>query len=132
MGWDSPGAGVASGMRCGPPDSIARDINMAAESSWGVHVGPGGKMETDQIILTEQVSILHPFLLVSAILRDREKKTKAEVERVRDRERPQPAGAVDRRLGHASGWRGSRKRARSLTRGHVLIILISALSPVLP
>lgn len=83
MGWDSSGAGVASGMRCGPPDSIARDINMAAESSWAVHVGPGGKMETDQIILTEQVSILHPSLLVSTILRDRDRET----ERKRQRQR---------------------------------------------
>lgn len=83
MGWDSSGAGVASGMRCGPPDSIARDINVAAESSWVVHVGPGGKMETDQIILTEQVSILHPSLLVSTILRDRE----AEIERQREKDK---------------------------------------------
>ena len=86
MGWDSSGAGVASGMRCGPPDSIAWDINMAAESSWGVHVGPGGKMETDQIILTEQVSILHPSFLVSTILRDSDRETERKRQRQRWRE----------------------------------------------
>ena len=35
MAWESLGAGVVPGRRCGPPDRITGDINMAAETSTG-------------------------------------------------------------------------------------------------
>ena len=35
VAWDSLGAGLVSGMRCGPPESISRNINMAAENLSG-------------------------------------------------------------------------------------------------
>lgn len=69
----------------------------------GCSLGPAGKMEADQVILTEQVSILHPSQLVSTILREterqteteRQKKTKAEMERVRERGRQRETPACE-------------------------------------
>ena len=89
----------------------------------GCSLGPDRKMETDQIILTEQVSILRPSLLVSTIPRETERQTEternrqrqrwreSETEREGDRERPQCARTVVCRPGDAGRWRGPRKRA---------------------
>ena len=51
----------------------------------GCSLGPNRKMETDQIILTEQVSILRPSLLVSTIPRKTERQTETERNRQRQR-----------------------------------------------
>lgn len=65
----------------------------------GCSLGPDGKMETDQIILTEQISILHPSLLVSTILRETERQTETDRKRQRQRWRE---WETDRERG---GWR---------------------------
>lgn len=100
------------GMRCGPPDSIARDINMAAESLRGVHWGPTEDREP-VVNFDGQVSILHPSHLVN-ILRETERQTERQrsrkrqrqrwrkSERGRQRETPRVRPVICR-LGHASG-----------------------------
>lgn len=111
----------------------------------GCSLGPDGKMETDQIILTEQVSILHPSLLVSTILRETERQTETDRKRQRqrwrewetDRERGMERDPSVREQSFV-GWDtpaggedlGSEHVCSS--RGRVLSIFISAPSPVLP
>lgn len=52
----------------------------------GCSLGPDGKMEADQVILTEQVSILHPSQLVSTILRETETDRDREAEKDKGRD----------------------------------------------
>lgn len=52
----------------------------------GCSLGPAGKMEADQVILTEQVSILHPSQLVSTILRETETDRDREAEKDKGRD----------------------------------------------